>query len=45
MQALSFIPAVGDLAFTPQQRSLLVLVHELGRSRFALRAATAAAAR
>ncbi|HMA06911.1 MAG TPA: acyl-CoA dehydrogenase family protein [Ramlibacter sp.] len=39
MQALSFIPAVGELAFTPQQRSLLALVHELGRTRFAPRAA------
>jgi alkylation response protein AidB-like acyl-CoA dehydrogenase len=37
--ALSFTPAVGDLPFTPQQRSLLSLVHELGRSKFAPRAA------
>jgi alkylation response protein AidB-like acyl-CoA dehydrogenase len=36
---LSFTPAVGDLAFTPQQRSLLSLAHELGREKFAPRAA------
>jgi alkylation response protein AidB-like acyl-CoA dehydrogenase len=39
LPALDFTPAVGDLAFTPQQRSLLALVHELGRTRFAPRAA------
>jgi alkylation response protein AidB-like acyl-CoA dehydrogenase len=37
--ALSFTPAVGDLPLTPQQRSLLSLVHELGLSKFAPRAA------
>ena len=36
---LGFTPAVGDLAFTPQQRSLLSMVHELGRRKFAPRAA------
>ena len=36
---LSFTPAVGDLPFTPAQRSLLSLAHELGRTRFAPRAA------
>lgn len=36
---LSFTPAVGDLAFTPQQRSLLSLANELGRTKFAPRAA------
>ena len=35
---LPFTPAVGDLPFTTKQRSLLGLVHELGRSRFAPRA-------
>ncbi len=35
---LPFTPAVGDLPFTAKQRSLLVLVHELGRSKFAPRA-------
>jgi len=39
LPALSFTPAVGDLAFTPKQRSLLALAHELGRERFAPRAA------
>jgi alkylation response protein AidB-like acyl-CoA dehydrogenase len=39
LTALDFTPAVGDLAFTPQQRSLLVLANELGRTRFAPRAA------
>ncbi|HWI80143.1 MAG TPA: acyl-CoA dehydrogenase family protein, partial [Ramlibacter sp.] len=39
MPALSFTPAVGDLPLTPQQRSLLSEVHELGRTRFAPRAA------
>ena len=37
--ALGFTPAVGDLPFTPQQRSLLSLANELGRTRFAPRAA------
>jgi alkylation response protein AidB-like acyl-CoA dehydrogenase len=37
--ALGFTPAVGELAFTPQQRSLLALAHELGRTKFAGRAA------
>lgn len=36
---LSFTPAVGDHAFTPQQRSLLSLASELGRTKFAPRAA------
>lgn len=36
---LPFTPAVGDLPFTPAQRSLLSLAHELGRTRFAPRAA------
>ena len=39
MEALDFTPAVGDHAFTPQQRSLLALAHRLGRERFAPRAA------
>lgn len=34
-----FTPAVGDLPFTPKQRSLLALAHELGRTKFAPRAA------
>lgn len=34
-----FTPAVGDHAFTGQQRNLLALVHELGREKFAPRAA------
>jgi alkylation response protein AidB-like acyl-CoA dehydrogenase len=38
-QALAFTPAVGDHAFTPQQRSLLALAHALGRDKFAARAA------
>jgi len=37
--ALAFKPAVGDHAFTPRQRELLTLAHELGRTRFAPRAA------
>jgi alkylation response protein AidB-like acyl-CoA dehydrogenase len=37
--ALAFTPAVGDLPFTPQQRSLLELAHDLGRRKFAPRAA------
>ena len=36
---LGFTPAVGDMALTPKQCSLLALVHELGQSRFAARAA------
>jgi alkylation response protein AidB-like acyl-CoA dehydrogenase len=36
--ALSFTPAVGDLPFTAQQRSLLSLANELGRTKFAARA-------
>jgi hypothetical protein len=39
LPALPFTPAVGDHAFTPRQRSLLALAHELGRDRFAARAA------
>ena len=35
---LAFTPAVGDLPFTAEQRSLLSLVHELG-PKFAARAA------
>ncbi|HSV45444.1 MAG TPA: acyl-CoA dehydrogenase family protein [Ramlibacter sp.] len=37
--ALSFVPAVGDLPFTPRQRELLALAHQLGEERFAARAA------
>ncbi|MDB5947556.1 MAG: acyl-CoA dehydrogenase [Ramlibacter sp.] len=36
---LGFTPAVGDLPFTPQQRSLLALAHQLGATKFAPRAA------
>lgn len=36
---LTFTPAVGEHAFTPRQRNLLTLAHELGRTRFAPRAA------
>ncbi len=36
---LSFVPAVGEHAFTAKQRELLTLAHELGRDRFAARAA------
>ncbi|WP_427914144.1 acyl-CoA dehydrogenase family protein [Ramlibacter sp. MMS24-I3-19] len=36
---LGFTPAVGDTELSPQQRSLLALAHELGRTRFAPRAA------
>jgi alkylation response protein AidB-like acyl-CoA dehydrogenase len=36
---LDFTPAVGDMPFTPQQQSLLSLANELGRTRFAPRAA------
>jgi len=39
LPALAFTPAVGDLPFTPEQRSLLSLANELGRTRFAARAA------
>ncbi len=39
LPALSFTPAVGDLPFTAQQRSLLGRVQELGRTKFAPRAA------
>jgi alkylation response protein AidB-like acyl-CoA dehydrogenase len=39
LPALGFTPAVGDLAFTPGQRSLLALAHELGCTNFAPRAA------
>jgi alkylation response protein AidB-like acyl-CoA dehydrogenase len=35
---LNFTPAVGDWPFTPQQRSLLSLAHELGRTKFEPRA-------
>jgi alkylation response protein AidB-like acyl-CoA dehydrogenase len=34
-----FTPSVGDHDFTPQQRELLALAHELGANRFAARAA------
>ena len=37
--SLGFTPAVGDTDLTPQQRSLLSLAHELGRTKFAPRAA------
>ena len=36
---LPFTPAVGDMPFTPQQRELLALAHDLGRNKFAARAA------
>ncbi|MEP6823416.1 MAG: acyl-CoA dehydrogenase [Ramlibacter sp.] len=39
MPALAFTPAVGDHAFTPRQRELLALAHELGATKFAARAA------
>ncbi|MRD46791.1 acyl-CoA dehydrogenase [Caenimonas koreensis DSM 17982] len=39
MPQLNFTPAVGDLPFTAKQRSLLSLVHELGKTKFAGRAA------
>jgi alkylation response protein AidB-like acyl-CoA dehydrogenase len=39
LPALDFTPAVGDLPFTPQQRSLLSLAHTLGKTKFAPRAA------
>jgi alkylation response protein AidB-like acyl-CoA dehydrogenase len=39
LPALDFTPAVGDLPFTAQQRSLLALAHELGKTKFAPRAA------
>ena len=36
---LNFTPAVGDMPLTPKQRALLSLAHELGRTKFAPRAA------
>jgi alkylation response protein AidB-like acyl-CoA dehydrogenase len=39
LPTLSFTPAVGDLPFTAKQRSLLSLANELGRTKFAPRAA------
>ncbi|MFL6694469.1 MAG: acyl-CoA dehydrogenase family protein, partial [Ramlibacter sp.] len=39
ISSLGFTPAVGDTELTAQQRSLLSLAHELGRTRFAPRAA------
>ncbi len=39
LPALGFTPAVGDLPFTPKQRAVLSLAHELGVSKFAPRAA------
>ncbi len=36
---LPFTPAVGDMPFTAKQRELLTLAHELGRDKFAARAA------
>ncbi len=36
---LKFTPAVGDMDFTSKQRRLLTLAHELGRDKFAARAA------
>jgi hypothetical protein len=39
MTPLPFTPAVGDMDFTPKQRRLLTLAHELGRDKFAARAA------
>ncbi|WP_156385450.1 acyl-CoA dehydrogenase family protein [Ramlibacter sp. Leaf400] len=39
LTSLGFSPAVGDTDLTPQQRSLLSLANELGRTRFAPRAA------
>ncbi|WP_298933552.1 acyl-CoA dehydrogenase family protein [uncultured Ramlibacter sp.] len=39
MDALSFTPAVGELPFTARQRELLALAHQLGREKFAPRAA------
>ena len=39
LPALAFTPAVGDLDFTPRQRTLLSLANELGRTKFAQRAA------
>jgi alkylation response protein AidB-like acyl-CoA dehydrogenase len=36
--ALPFTPAVGELPFTPRQRSLLALAHALGEENFAPRA-------
>ena len=40
LPALLFTPAVGDLPFTAQQRTLLTLADELGRTKFAPRAAS-----
>jgi alkylation response protein AidB-like acyl-CoA dehydrogenase len=37
--SLGFTPAVGDHDFTPQQRELIALAHELGQGKFAARAA------
>jgi alkylation response protein AidB-like acyl-CoA dehydrogenase len=37
--AFNFTPAVGELPFTDKQRSLLALANEMGRTRFAPRAA------
>ncbi|WP_204734561.1 acyl-CoA dehydrogenase family protein [Hydrogenophaga laconesensis] len=37
--ALDFIPAVGDMVFTPLQCELLTTAHRLGREKFAPRAA------
>jgi len=39
MTSLGFTPAVGDTDLTPRQRELLALANELGRTRFAPRAA------
>jgi len=39
MTPLPFTPAVGDMDFTPKQRRLLTLAHDLGRDKFAARAA------
>jgi alkylation response protein AidB-like acyl-CoA dehydrogenase len=39
MDQLDFTPAVGDHAFTPRQRELLALAHDLGSTKFAPRAA------
>ena len=39
MDTLGFTPAVGDMPFTAQQRQWLTRAHELGRDRFADRAA------
>jgi alkylation response protein AidB-like acyl-CoA dehydrogenase len=39
LPALNFTPAIGDMPLTAKQRSLLSLANELGRTRFAPRAA------